>query len=46
MEIQSLGANTIKINTKKTSIIANDLTTGKSHTKDGDIVLFSNKTKN
>jgi len=47
MEIQTLGANIIRINTKKTSIIVNDsASTGKSHLKDGDIVLFSNKMEN
>jgi L-ascorbate metabolism protein UlaG (beta-lactamase superfamily) len=43
MEIQTLGANTVRINTKKTSILANDSNTGKSFLKDGDILLFSNK---
>jgi len=45
MEIQALGANTVKINTKKTSILANDSVTGKSFLKDGDIELFSNRTE-
>ena len=45
MEIQSFGANTVRINTKKTSILANDSKTGKSLQKEGDILLFSNKTE-
>ncbi|HEY5268282.1 MAG TPA: MBL fold metallo-hydrolase [Candidatus Saccharimonadales bacterium] len=46
MEIQAFGANTIRINTKKTSIIINDAISGGSYLKDGDLVLFSNKTEN
>jgi L-ascorbate metabolism protein UlaG (beta-lactamase superfamily) len=45
MEIQALGANTVRINTKKTSILANDSVTGKTFLKDGDIQLFSNRTE-
>lgn len=45
MEIQGLGANTIRVNTKKTSILANDSIVSKSFLKDGDILLFSNKTE-
>jgi hypothetical protein len=47
MEIQVLGGNTVRISTKKTSIIVNDsTTTGKSNLKDDDIALFSDKTDN
>ncbi|HUY53253.1 MAG TPA: MBL fold metallo-hydrolase [Candidatus Dormibacteraeota bacterium] len=47
MEIQTLGANTVRIVTKKTSIVVNDsMIDGKSHLKDDDIVLFSNKVEN
>ena len=45
MEIQALGTNTVRINTKKTSILANDSVNLKSSIKDGDIVLFSNATE-
>jgi L-ascorbate metabolism protein UlaG (beta-lactamase superfamily) len=45
MELQALGANTVKISTKKTTILVNDSSSDKSFIKDGDIVLFSNKTK-
>jgi len=45
MELQALGANTVKISTKKTAILVNDSSSDKSFIKDGDIVLFSNKTK-
>ena len=46
MEIQALGANTVRINTKKTTIVANDsAAAGKSNIKDGDIVIFSNRTE-
>lgn len=45
MEIQALGGNTVRINTKKTSILANDSVTSKSFLKDGDIQLFSNRTE-
>ena len=45
MEIQTLGTNTVRINTKKTSILANDSVNLKSSIKDGDIVLFSNATE-
>jgi hypothetical protein len=45
MEIQALGSNTIKVSTKKTSIIVNDdpATLGKTQIKDGDIAVFSNR---
>ena len=44
MEIQSLGGNVVRINTKKTSIIVNDQSNNdKSNIKDGDIVIFSQK---
>ena len=47
MEIQVLGGNTVRISTKKTSIIVNDSTaTGKSNLKDDEIALFSDKTDN
>lgn len=48
MEIQALGSSTVKVSTKKTSITINDdpLVLGKSHVKDGDISVYSNKTSN
>ena len=46
MEIQALGANTVRISTKKTSILVNDSIEGKTYLKDEDIALFSNRTEN
>ncbi|HUC95867.1 MAG TPA: MBL fold metallo-hydrolase [Candidatus Saccharimonadia bacterium] len=46
MEVQSYGANTIRINTKKTTIIVDDsadMHGGKSYVKDGDIVIYTTR---
>ena len=46
MEIQALGANTVRVTTKKTSILINDsISDAKSNLKDDEIVIFSNKTE-